>query len=381
MSLDPELLASMGLVRASTLDAPDPVDAGERDTQGSAEGGGPRVLPWSASRGSSRRPGSDKSESGPSDSDPSGSGRGGEGLDSLFEPAGSRAMKSLAQRQREVVDAEALAAGKPRWRPPSQAKPRPTKDRAGKRGSHAEQAAPPPPAPAPDWADVGAPPSWATEGELPQRVTELLDAWDQEESRAAELIAAGEEVVPAERADSKPAPEPLTPAEAEQLARAVALRLLTAMPRTRSELSQKLAERDVPEPAIEVVLDRFEELKLIDDGAFASAWVESRARSKGFARSRLKQELRRKGVGPQDVDAALEQIDGDEERERCRELALKKLGSRSLPPAGRGQEDRAERDKVLRRVLGFLARKGYPGGMAMEAARGAMDRHDQGERA
>ncbi|RKW70911.1 regulatory protein RecX [Galactobacter caseinivorans] len=152
------------------------------------------------------------------------------------------------------------------------------------------------------------------------------------------------------------------------------------MPRTRFELSQKMRERDVPEQAIDVVLHRFEELKLIDDRAFATAWVESRARSKGFARSRLKQELRRKGVGAQDLEAALEQIDGDEERVRCQELALKKLGTRTLPPAGPGQEDRAERDKVLRRLLGFLARKGYPGGVAMSAARSAMDRHDQGER-
>lgn len=380
MLLDPEVLASMGLVKASQLDAPEVgAKPSEEDRDDQAGSGSPRALPWSESRRARDQ-------------------QRGAGVDSLFEPAGSRSMKSLAQRQREVADAEAVAAGKPRWRPPSQAKQRPGrpgmspsgKGKPGKGGlgvdgwgasqpgSESGPVAGPPAAPA--WADVGAPPAWATDGDLPQRVTDLLEAWDEEESRAAELIAAGQEVLPEEEAEPKPPPEPLTPSEAEQLARAVALRLLTAMPRTRFELSKKLAERDVPAQAIEVVLDRFEELKLIDDQAFAAAWVESRSRSKGFARSRLKQELLRKGVSAQDLEPALDQVDSDVERARCQELALKKLGTRCLPPAGPGQADRAERDKILRRVIGFLARKGYPGGMAMSAARSAMDQHDQGER-
>lgn len=254
--------------------------------------------------------------------------------------------------------------------------------------------------PAPDWSDVGEAPSWAMAGDLPPRVTAILEEWDRQEVEAAELIAAGIEVIEGEGGEDSEGredgaasvaasgkgrtaavmPEQLDDKEAEQLARAIALRLLTAMPRTRHELTQKMLDRDVPELAIETVLDRYEELKIIDDGAFAKAWVESRNRSKGFARSRLKQELKRKGVGGQDLESALEQIDPEDERARAQVLALKKLGHRTLPPAGPGQADRAERDKVLRRVLGFLARKGYPGGMAMSAARAAMEQHDAGER-
>ena len=257
--------------------------------------------------------------------------------------------------------------------------------------------------PAPDWSDVREAPSWAMAGDLPPRVTAILEEWDRQEVEAAELIAAGIEVIEGEGGEdgedgegcedgaasvaasgkgrtAAVMPEQLDEQEAEQLARAIALRLLTAMPRTRHELTQKMLDRDVPELAIETVLDRYEELKIIDDGAFAKAWVESRNRSKGFARSRLKQELKRKGVGGQDLESALEQIDPEDERARAQVLALKKLGHRTLPPAGPGQADRAERDKVLRRVLGFLAGRGDPGGMARSAARAAMEQHDAGER-
>lgn len=406
--LDPELMATLGLVSASSLDAPEnqrvPGEHSEDGDGTSSPGEGPTPLPWSRRAGASARNGAGSSRRG-NDDTVAGDADDQEprGIDAPFEPAGSRSMRSLAQRQREVVDAEAKAAGTPRWRPPSHAKPDAkrsatagrgrTGGSARRRGTGGEPSseserrdadhvgpAAHEPVPAPDWADVGAAPSWATEGELPERVTEILEAWDREEEAAAELIAVGIEVLPEDQGTPKPPPEPLTQDEAEQLGRAVALRLLTAMPRTRHELEQKMAERDIPVQAIAVVLDRFEELRLIDDRAFAEAWVESRARSKGVARSRLKQELRRKGISAQDLEPALEQIDGDDERHRCEELALKKLGSRTLPPAGPSQDDRKERDKVLRRVLGFLARKGYPGGMAMGAARSAMNRHDAGER-
>ena len=231
----------------------------------------------------------------------------------------------------------------------------------------------------PDWVSTEAPPEWATEGELPERVSALLQEWDERDAAAAERIAAGEEIVADDEAVAEEPPEPLTQQEAEQLARAVALRLLTAMPRTRHELSTKLLERDVPAEAVETVMDRFEEVGLLDDAAFAAAWVESRVRSKGFARGRLTQELRRKGVSAEHIAAALENLDRDEERERCEELALRRLGSRPLPPAGYGP-DGAEREKVLRRVVGHLARKGYPQGMALACARRAMERHDGGER-
>lgn len=346
--LDPELIAALGLRSGAELESPEP-------------GAEQKSLPWSAS---------------PED-DPAGAK--GQRRRSARPPR----VRDLAERSHLLADeaeAQERAAGGPRRRRAAR-RPSQAGGRGGAQEDSAASAEAPvgPDAPAPEWVSAEAPPEWAVEGDLPERVSALLQEWDAAEAEAAERIAAGEEVLAPESQETEP-PEPLTAAEAEQLARAVALRLLNSMPRTRHELSTKLLERDVPADAVETVLDRFEQVGLIDDAAFARAWVESRSRSKGFARGRLSQELRRKGVDAAVIAAALDQLDGDEERRRCEETALRRLGSRPLPPPGYGP-DRAERDKVLRRIVGHLARKGYPQGMAIAVARSAMDRHDAGERA
>lgn len=65
-----------------------------------------------------------------------------------------------------------------------------------------------------------------------------------------------------------------------QTARNIVLRQLSSAPKTRQQLSEKLADREIPEEIIREVLDRFEEVELIDDAAFAQSWVRSRHRAK-----------------------------------------------------------------------------------------------------
>lgn len=64
-------------------------------------------------------------------------------------------------------------------------------------------------------------------------------------------------------------------------ARAICLRLLTGTPRTRKQLADALRKREIPDDAAEEVLSRFEEVGLINDSAFADAWVESRHHGRG----------------------------------------------------------------------------------------------------
>lgn len=242
------------------------------------------------------------------------------------------------------------------------------------------------------WADIGAPPDWAVAGDTPAEVEELLQRWDGPDAAAPTGVVgdseAGEDAgEPGVGASSRGARRTQasedgtqpdrTALEREEHARALALRLLTAAPRTRYELLGKLLDRDVDPEAAETVLDRFEEVRLLDDAAFARAWVASRSRSKGYAAGRLRRELQGKGVAIEWIDAALEQLDPEDQEERAVDLAAKRLGHRPLPPPGGGAEDRAERDKVLRRLVGFLARKGFAPGLAMKAARTAMERHGQ----
>ncbi|WP_435194963.1 recombination regulator RecX [Streptomyces sp. NRRL F-5630] len=153
------------------------------------------------------------------------------------------------------------------------------------------------------------------------------------------------------------------PQDPVEQARAICLRLLTGTARTRKQLAEALRKREIPEEAAEEVLSRFEEVGLIDDAAFAGAWVESRHHSRGLARRALARELRTKGVDSGLIDEAVEQLDPEQEEATARELVDRKLR------ATRG----LDRDKRLRRLAGMLARKGYPEGLALRVVRQALE--------
>ncbi|MDX2972038.1 regulatory protein RecX, partial [Kribbella solani] len=147
------------------------------------------------------------------------------------------------------------------------------------------------------------------------------------------------------------------------VARTILLDKLTGQPRTRAELAGVLAEREIPDEVADQVLDRFTDVGLIDDAAFANAWVESRHRGRGLGKRALAQELRRRGVDDQLARDALEELDPEQEEDTARALVRRKLRSmRSL-----------DRQVAMRRLLGMLARKGYPGGMAMSIIKEELD--------
>ncbi len=158
-------------------------------------------------------------------------------------------------------------------------------------------------------------------------------------------------------------------ADPESVARTILLDALTGQARSRRELRDKLAKKGVPDELAEGLLDRFTEVGLVDDEAFARSWVESRQRSRGLARRALAQELRRKGVADETARTALDDLDPAVEEEAARQLVRKKL--RSL----RG----VDRATATRRLAGLLARKGYPAGLAFAVVRdelGAADSDD-----
>ncbi|WP_307807894.1 regulatory protein RecX [Nocardioides xinjiangensis] len=146
------------------------------------------------------------------------------------------------------------------------------------------------------------------------------------------------------------------------MARRILLDALTGQARSRKELADKLARKNVPDRLAKDLLDRFTEVGLIDDAAFARQWVESRHRSRGLAPRALAQELRRKGVDDDATSAALEQIGDADQRAAARALVDKKLRSmRGLDP-----------QVATRRLAGLLARKGYPAGLAYSVVREAL---------
>lgn len=137
------------------------------------------------------------------------------------------------------------------------------------------------------------------------------------------------------------------------VARAIVLRQLTSSPKSRLQLERKLAERNVPEDVAAAVLDRFEEVRLVNDAEFADMWVRSRSQTRKLAKGALRRELAEKGIEGDIAASALEQLSDEDE-----EAAARQLVERRVRP-GTDLSDRSERDKATRRLASMLARKGY----------------------
>ncbi|WP_446219146.1 regulatory protein RecX [Micromonospora sp. IBHARD004] len=161
----------------------------------------------------------------------------------------------------------------------------------------------------------------------------------------------------------EPGPEatPAPPRDEAEVAREICLRQLAVRPRTRAELAGALAKRGISEEVSAQVLDRYDEVGIIDDAAFARAWVSSRHAGRGLARRALANELRHRGVDGDTASEALGELDEETEAETARALVDRKL--RSV---------RGEPDAVFRRLVGMLARKGYPPGVAIRAVKDAL---------
>ena len=72
-------------------------------------------------------------------------------------------------------------------------------------------------------------------------------------------------------------------ADPESVARTILLSKLTASAKSRRELADALAAKDVPDEMATRVLDRFEQVGLVDDAAFADTWVRSRQAGRGLS--------------------------------------------------------------------------------------------------
>ncbi|WP_442906863.1 regulatory protein RecX [Kitasatospora sp. NBC_01246] len=159
------------------------------------------------------------------------------------------------------------------------------------------------------------------------------------------------------------AAKPEESVDPEARARDICLRLLTGAAKSRKQLADALRRREIPDEVADGVLTRLEEVGLIDDAAFAQAWVESRHAVRGLSRRALAQELRTKGVAGDLVEQAVAQLDYDDETEAARALVERKLRvTRGL-----------ERQARTRRLVGVLARRGYSEGLAFRVVREVLD--------
>ena len=156
--------------------------------------------------------------------------------------------------------------------------------------------------------------------------------------------------------------------DAESVARILCLRQLDVRARTRVELARYLRRKGVPDAPADRVLDRFTEVGLIDDRALAESFVVSRHQVQGLARHALAVKLRQRGVDDGVVEAAVDLIDSDSEIAAAWALAQRRLRSVSELDAS----------VQIRRLVSFLARKGYPPGLAYRVARESVESHASG---
>ncbi|MFC0359437.1 regulatory protein RecX [Kytococcus schroeteri] len=176
---------------------------------------------------------------------------------------------------------------------------------------------------------------------------------------------------------SAPPPPPEDPAQQDaeadphEVARAIVLRQLTAAPRSRRQLEDKLAQRGCDPEVAREVLDRMEAVGLVDDEAYAHMLVRSQQQGRGLARRGLAHELRRKGIDEEVAQQALaDEVTPDGERARAEQLVAKKLRTMSG----------LDRQVKTRRLAGMLARKGYSGEVAYSVIREALDQDPEHQR-
>ncbi|WP_035758323.1 regulatory protein RecX [Granulicoccus phenolivorans] len=165
-----------------------------------------------------------------------------------------------------------------------------------------------------------------------------------------------------DRGESAQADSGPTDFEELERAREVVLQQLSLRARTRSELAAVLQRKGITPEVAAQLLDRFEEVGLVDDADFAAGWVTSRQQRRNLSRRALTQELRRKGVETEVIDSAVAAVSTDDEYAAALDLARRKL---------RSMHALAE-PVIQRRLAGALARRGFSAETTRRAVAEAM---------
>lgn len=140
-------------------------------------------------------------------------------------------------------------------------------------------------------------------------------------------------------------------------AKKTAMNMLAMRDHSSDELRKKLLKRDLMPEAIDVLIEKLQNSRLLNDEEFAHRFARAQRENRKLSRSVLKRELSKKGISPELASDAVADIDGEEEL--AREVAEKKAAStRRL--------DYAVRE---RRILGMLARRGFPPAICIKVTR------------
>lgn len=163
------------------------------------------------------------------------------------------------------------------------------------------------------------------------------------------------------KADSSEAPRTLSPERHEQRARNVLLYQLARGAKSAHTLRGILEKREIDKEIAESVIQRFIEVGLIDDVAYAETFVNAKQRHKGLAKSAIKRELSQKGVDAHVVEQVTAEITAESELEMAIDLANRRIGRMAS----------LAYDVRQRRLNSYLARKGYSSAVVLTAVKHA----------
>ena len=141
-------------------------------------------------------------------------------------------------------------------------------------------------------------------------------------------------------------------------ARDVGLTFLSARDRSVQEMREKLLQNKFAPEVIDEAIADLQRLNLLDDRTFAHRWVESRLQGKAASRRKFAQDLQRKGIHRDIIDAVLEEFKDRLESEAAAVNLLRRVAWRY-----RG----VDRVKAKRRMFGLLGRRGYEHETAIKA--------------
>lgn len=186
---------------------------------------------------------------------------------------------------------------------------------------------------------------------------------------AREAVAVGDPLDDAERAR-------LSHADLRWRAREACLALLAYRPRTRRELRDRLLRKGFTGHVAEACLEALSAQGLVDDDAFARSFVRDRLRLRPRGSARLEQELRRRGVAPGTARDAVEAVFVAEDvREDALAVEAAHSWLKRQPKAVRAALSDVTRsparERARRRLHAFLARRGFLGAAARQAAEAA----------
>jgi regulatory protein len=147
-----------------------------------------------------------------------------------------------------------------------------------------------------------------------------------------------------------------------------AARFLEARSRSVAEVRRRLASAGYRTELVDDAIARLTELGMLDDAAFARAWVESRDRARPRGERALRQELALKGIDRGLADDVLSERRGDPDQASDVDAeAAMRLVARHRRTIDRGRDARARRE----RAYAILVRNGFDSEVASAEARAA----------